>query len=186
MEATGKTREEAGSAVEGGGIKIGGVKLMKGKKSKNSAKDKTLKFVKAMSPRTALEATPFLTPEAKLAFTRLRQVFTEALILHHFDPERHTCIETDASGYSIGRVLNQLTSDQRHSESDKNFSSKSIGLGQWHPVAFFPRKMILAETRYETHNQELLAIVETFKTWRYYLESCKYEVFILTDHNNLR
>ena len=46
--------------------------------------------------------------------------------------------------------------------------------------------MILAETRYETHNQELLAIVEVFKTWRHYLEGCKFEVLMLIDHNNLR
>ncbi len=45
--------------------------------------------------------------------------------------------------------------------------------------------MIPAETRYETHNQELLAIVEAVKTWRHYLEGCKYEVFVLMDHNNL-
>ena len=46
--------------------------------------------------------------------------------------------------------------------------------------------MIPAETRYETHDGELLAIVEAFKTWRHYLEGCKHEVLVLTDHNNLR
>ncbi len=45
--------------------------------------------------------------------------------------------------------------------------------------------MIPAETHYETHDQELLAIVEAFKTWCHYLKGCKYEVLILTDHNNL-
>ena len=45
--------------------------------------------------------------------------------------------------------------------------------------------MILAETRYETHDGELLAIVKAFKTWRYYLEGYKHEVLVLTDHNNL-
>ena len=45
--------------------------------------------------------------------------------------------------------------------------------------------MISAETWYKTYNQKLLAIVEAFKTWRYYLESYKYEVFVLIDHNNL-
>ena len=45
--------------------------------------------------------------------------------------------------------------------------------------------MISAETRYETHNAELLAIVEAFKTWRHYLEDCKHEVLVLTNHNNL-
>ena len=46
--------------------------------------------------------------------------------------------------------------------------------------------MISAETRYETHDAKLLAIVEAFKNWRHYLEDCQYEVLVLTDHNNLR
>ena len=46
--------------------------------------------------------------------------------------------------------------------------------------------MIPAKTRYKTHDSELLAIVEAFKTWRHYLEGCKHEVLVLTDHNNLR
>ena len=46
--------------------------------------------------------------------------------------------------------------------------------------------MIPVETRYETHNEELLAIVEAFKTWRHYLYGCKYEILVFTDHNNLR
>ncbi len=101
----------------------------------------------------------------------MRQAFLKAPILNHFDPERHIRIETDASGYAIGGVLSQLTSDNS---------------GQWHPEAFFSRKMIPAETRYETHNGELLAIVEAFKTWRHYLKGWKYEVLVLTDHNNLQ
>ena len=46
--------------------------------------------------------------------------------------------------------------------------------------------MIPAKTRYETHDGELLAIIEAFKTWRHYLEGCKHKVLVLTDHNNLR
>lgn len=45
--------------------------------------------------------------------------------------------------------------------------------------------MIFAGTRYETYNRELLVIVEVFKTWKYYLEDCKYKVLLLTDYNNL-
>ena len=45
--------------------------------------------------------------------------------------------------------------------------------------------MISAETRYKTHDGEFLAIVKVFKTWRHYLEGCKYEVLVLTDHDNL-
>ena len=46
--------------------------------------------------------------------------------------------------------------------------------------------MISAETCYKTHNAELLAIIEAFKNWRHYLESCQYKVLVLTNHNNLR
>ena len=57
--------------------------------------------------------------------------------------------------------------------------------GQWHLIAYFSRKMILTKTYYKIHNGELLAIVEAFKTWRHYLERCKYKVFVLIDYNNL-
>ncbi len=113
----------------------------------------------------------FLTSEVRKAFTKLRQAFVKASILNHFDLERHIRIETDASDYAISGVLSQLTSDD---------------LGRWYSVAFFSRKMILAETRYETYDGELLAIVEVFKTWRHYLEGCKHEVLVLTDHYNLQ
>ena len=53
-------------------------------------------------------------------------------------------------------------------------------------MAYFSKKMISAETYYKTHNGKLLAIVEAFQTWRDYLEGCKHEVLVLTDHNNLR
>ena len=100
----------------------------------------------------------------------MRQAFVEALILNHFDPKRHIQIETDALGYAIGGIFSQLISND---------------LGQWYLIAFFSRKMFPAETRYETHNGKLLAIVEAFKTWRYYFEGCKHEVIVLTDHNKL-
>ena len=70
--------------------------------------------------------------------------------------------------------MSQLTSG--HLTSDQ---------GQWHLVAYFSRKMIPAEMRYKTHDGELLAIVEAFKTWKQYLEGCKHEVLVLTDYNNL-
>ncbi len=101
----------------------------------------------------------------------MRQTFVKAPILNHFDPERHIRIETDASGYAIGGILSQLTPDN---------------LGQWHPIAFFSRKIIPVETQYETHDKELLAIVKAFKTWRHYLEGCKHKVLVLTNHNNLQ
>ena len=126
-----------GDEVDGSEVEVDevGKKAQKTSKSKNSSKSQKM------------VGSDFLTSGAKLAFTELREAFLKALILHHFNPERHIRIEMDASGYAIDEVLNQLTSE-----------------GRWHPVAFFSRKMISAETRYETHDGEHLAIVEAFKT----------------------
>ena len=148
--------------VDGGEVEVDEVrkKVQKITKFKNLSKSK-----KTVGP------SDFLTPRATLTFTKLKQAFLKALILHHFNPERHIRIETDLSDYTIGGVLSQLISDNS---------------GRWHPVVFFFCKMIPAETRYEMHNSELLAIVEAFKTWRHYLEGSRHEVLVLTDHNNLR
>ena len=184
-------RNDDNSEVDGFGVGRNGVehakksgksKSKKTSKSRNSAKSG--KKLSKSGNSTNFDATEdgpkFLTPDARTAFNRLRLAFTEAPILRHFDPECHIRIETDASGYAIGGVLSQLTSG-----TNPDRVVTKADLGQWHPVAFFSRKMIPAETRYETHNGELLAIVEAFKTWRYYLEGCKHEVLVLTDHNNL-
>ena len=135
-----------------------------GRKGRKTSKSKNL----SKSKKTV--GSDFLTPGAKLVFTKLRQAFLKTPILYHFDPERHIRIGTDISGYAIGGVLSQLTSDD---------------LGRWHPLAFFSRKMILAETRYETYDGKLLAIVEAFKTCRHYLEGSQHKVLVLTDHKNL-
>ena len=45
--------------------------------------------------------------------------------------------------------------------------------------------MILTKTWYETHDSEHLAIVEVLKTWRPYLEGCKYKVLVFINLNKL-
>ena len=148
----GSSRAEPGRSemnnveVDGNEVKVDEV----GKKARNSSKSKNLSKSKKMV------GLDFLTPGAKLAFTELRQTFLKAPIFHHFNPERHIRIETDISDYANGGVLSQLALDDS---------------GQWHPVAFFSRKMIPVETKYKTHDGELLAIIEAFKSWRHYLES---------------
>ena len=59
----------------------------------------------AGTPLGAADNFSFLISKVKLAFLRLRQAFTEASILHHFDLKRHIWIKTDASGYTIGDIL---------------------------------------------------------------------------------
>ena len=185
LKTTGSFEESAPKVFRAGNNEVVGggsgradetvVNLSKNKKSKKSTHVPNVK---------ATEEPNFLTLDAKKAFNHLRLAFFKAPILWHFDPESHIRIETDASSYAIGGVLSQLNLDSDASPNDSN-SNKS-DFGQWHPVAYFSRKMISAETRYETHDAELLAIVEAFKTWRHYLEGCKHEALVLTDQNNLR
>ena len=179
---------------------IGGDGMEHAKKSEKAKGQKSARFQKSSESRKskgekskkppkignspnfdAKDTRPsFLTPEARSAFNRLRLAFTKAPILRHFDPECHIWIETDESGYAIGDMLSQLTSG-----TSLNKVVTKADLDQWYPVAFFSRKIIPAKTRYETHDGELLAIVEVFKIWQHYLKGCKHEVFVFTDHNNL-
>jgi hypothetical protein len=52
-------------------------------------------------------------------------------------------------------------------------------------VAFHSRKFSSAEINYDTHDKELLAIVDCFKHWRRYVEGALHQVQVITDHNNL-
>ena len=163
-------------------FKSGKSKSEKMSKSQNLAKlgKKSSKSGNSTNSDTMEDGPKFLTPNARTAFNCLQLAFTEALILRHFDSECHIWIETDALSYAIGEMLSQLTSG-----TNPNRVVTKVDLGQWHPVAFFLRKMILAETRYETHNGKLLAIIKAFKIWHHYLKGCKHKVLVLTDYNNL-
>ena len=107
-------------------------------KSKILVKSKNHDFPKSRTEKTE---TGFLTPKARLAFIQLRQAFVEAPILHHYDPESHIWIKTDASGYAIGGVLNQLSSETR---PDRVVTKANMS--QWYLIALFSRKMISVET----------------------------------------
>ena len=163
--------------------KSGKSKVQKTSKSRKSAKLGKNLLKSGNSPNFgATEAgLNFLTPGAKKAFNRLQLIFTKAPILWHFDLEYYIRIETDILGYVMGGMLSQLVSGT----SPDGVVTKT-NLGQWHLVVFFSRKMIPAETRYETHDGKLLAIVKVFKTWCHYLKDCKHKILVLTDHNNLR
>jgi hypothetical protein len=47
------------------------------------------------------------------------------------------------------------------------------------------RKFSPVEINYEIHDKELLAIVDSFKIWRRYLEGALETVLVYTDHQNL-
>jgi len=108
------------------------------------------------------------TLEADRAFTELKERFTSAPILAHFDPEREVIVETDAWDFALGAVLSQRDEGNH-----------------LHPVAFHSRRVMPAEINSEIHDKMLLAIVDSFKHWRRYLEGSKHQVQVFSDYQNL-
>ena len=108
-------------------------------------------------------------------FRQFIKAFIKAFILIYFDLRNLIRVEIDASEFVIATILFQfiaLVIDVKQT--------------QWHSIVFYSRKMILAEIRYETHDQELLSIVAAFQQWRHYFKNNHHFVTILTNHNNLR
>ena len=83
------------------------------------------------------------TDKATQAVEALKKAILEAPVLAKFDCELPTRVTTDASSVGIGAVLEQLYGDQ------------------WHPVAFWGRKLKDAETRYSATDLEWLAVVNS-------------------------
>jgi hypothetical protein len=133
------------------------------------------KFIEGFSKIAALltnltkKDTKFnFNSKCKDAFLKLKDTITRAPILAIYDPTLESFVETDASDRAIGARLTQ---------KDQN--------GQLHTIAYFSRKMTGSELNYDIHDKELLAIVESLKEWRVYLEGASYLIQIYTDHKNL-
>ena len=109
-----------------------------------------------------------LGKEVCKAFFALKERFLTAPILTHFDAGQPICVEIDALDFAVAGILSQIQGDK-----------------QWHLVVFWSHKMQGVECHYETHDKELLVIVESFKRWHHYLEGSQFPVCILCDHANL-
>jgi hypothetical protein len=84
-------------------------------------------YSKVVTPLTRLTAkdVPFTWgPDQEKAFTDLKNSFTTAPVLAHYDFSRPSIVETDASDYVCAAVLSQSDDE-----------------GILHPVAFFSKKM---------------------------------------------
>jgi hypothetical protein len=102
------------------------------------------------------------------AFRMLKDAFTSTPILTHWSPDAPMILETDASDYAIAGILSLRCSNE-----------------EIRPVAYFSRTLSAPELNYDTHDKELLAIHESFRTWRHYLEGSAALVDVVTDHKNL-
>jgi hypothetical protein len=122
--------------------------------------------------RSEFKFRPFLwTNEADLAFKTLKSAFASAPILRIFDPSKTAIVETDCSDFAMGAILSQLGDDK-----------------QLHPIAFHSRKLLPAEVNYDTHDKELLAVIDAFSVWRHYLIAVDPQdpVIVLSDHERLQ
>ena len=108
------------------------------------------------------------TDQCQQSFNGLKEAFTTAPILTHFQPGAQITVETDASDYAVIGILSITCAD-----------------GKLHPVAFYSQTLTAPELNYNTHDKELLAIFEAFKSWRHYLEGPAFPVDVITDHKNL-
>ncbi|MBW0519667.1 hypothetical protein O181_059382 [Austropuccinia psidii MF-1] len=106
--------------------------------------------------------------EALSQFQILKEAFTTAPILSHFNPSLPAIVDTDASDYALGAVLSQV-----------NDSGK-------HPIAFDSCKLLPDELKYEIHDKELLGIVWALKHWRAFLLSLSNPFEVLKDHCSLQ
>ncbi|CUA75312.1 Transposon Tf2-7 polyprotein [Rhizoctonia solani] len=101
-------------------------------------------------------------------FMDIKRALCKALVLRHPDPEKPYFLETDASGVAMGAVLSQRQED-----------------GRLHPVAYMSKSFQGAVHNYDTHDKELLAIIEALQHWCIFLEGTADPITIFTDHQNL-
>ncbi|MBW0512137.1 hypothetical protein O181_051852, partial [Austropuccinia psidii MF-1] len=89
--------------------------------------------------------------------------------LHHSsNPSLPTIVETNASDYTLGAVLGQVSDSRKP------------------PTAFDSHKPIPEELNYDIHEKELLGIVWALKRWRAFLLSLSSLFEVLTDHSSLQ
>ena len=94
----------------------------------------------------------------------LFEAFIRVPVLRHFDPQRPSKVETDASDGTLGCIYSQLFEDG------------------WHPIAFYSRQFKGPKINYKTPDKEMYSIVEAFRYWRYYLEDSRYTIEVWTDY----
>ncbi|GBG66229.1 hypothetical protein CBR_g57832 [Chara braunii] len=115
-------------------------------------------YSKVAAPLSRLQSpkVPFeFDDAARGTFTTLKAAMQAAPALRIYDPTLPTQVTTDASGYSIGVVLEQCHEDG------------------WHPVEYFSQNVPLVNTLDDARKKELLAFVAVLKRWRHFLLDCR-------------
>ena len=120
------------------------------------------------------------TEDQQTAVIILQHYVSSAPVLAFFDADQETTIYSDASAYAVGGWIGQHPKDAV-AELDAKGQPKPI---PDRPILFYSRKCTDAETRYGTHERELLAIVEMLRVTRPYIEGRPFTA--RTDHDALK
>ena len=107
------------------------------------------------------------TDECQQAFIKLRDAISKGPVLAIADPNKEYVLQTDASDFALGAILQQADDD-----------------GHLHPIAYASKTLNPAECRYSTTDREALAIPWALEHFNTYCEGHKYTA--LTDHAALR
>ena len=84
------------------------------------------------------------------------------------DLDKETRVETDTSDFAMGGVLSMKCKDER-----------------WRLVAYISKLLNKAKRNYETHDKEMLVIIQYLEAWKHFLEGAKNQFEIWMDHKNL-
>ncbi|CEL52809.1 hypothetical protein RSOLAG1IB_11154 [Rhizoctonia solani AG-1 IB] len=102
------------------------------------------------------------------AFRKLQQAIITAPVIVHTNPTKPYYLETNTSGAALGSVLSQCQED-----------------GCLHLIGYLSESFKGAKQKYNTHDKELLAIIQSFEHWCIYLEGTTTPIMVFTDHCNL-
>lgn len=106
---------------------------------------------------------------AQECFQEMISAFSSASFLRHVDFSLKRMIQVNSSAYAFSAVLSQPNEKVK-----------------FQPVCFYSKKLSQAERNWQTHDQELGAIVFAFKEWNSWLMGSSEEISVYSDHAILR
>jgi hypothetical protein len=109
--------------------------------------------------------TPF-SQDVLDAVDKLKEALCSSPVLQFYDVNAPTDLYVDASGQSIGAVLQQIKD------------------GSSHPIGYYSRRLTPAEMKYAVYDRELVGLRDACLHFRYQLLGIRFTV--RTDHSSLR
>ena len=107
--------------------------------------------------------------KARSTFIKLKEKFSSAPMLRHFNPEKAVHLETDASVFTIAGILSQQGAGEPGVDWRRSTSTIEGDMAtHWHPIAFWSWTMVPTERNHRTKDQEMLAIVMSLQHWCHY------------------